>query len=364
MSRNGGAALQSRLMLRFGALLVLLVASAVQAGPAGRSAPVKVGAALKLMMAPQTWVSGTVISRHEAKLASEVAGNLVEVMEVGSQLQAGDVVARIDATFITLKVKELAEQVQAAQARLRFLKSEVKRNKHLAKQNNAAQIRLDELRADRDVARNELRMAQLRVRQAEEERRRHFIRSPFAGVVAERLMHLGERAAVGDEVLRVVDHHNLEVQARVPLATLNYVAVDDLLTLSLGQKTPAGQKITAPVRALVAVADSRSRLLDLRIRLNDSAWRVGQAVRVRLPTAAAKLRLSVPRDALVLRRDGAFIFRINAENKAERIAVLLGVASGDRVAVSGELQGGDKVVTRGGERLRPGSVVNILNEQH
>ena len=85
-------------------------------------------------------------------------------------------------------------------------------------------------------------------------------------------------------------------------------------------------------------------------------------MRVSLPTAKAETMLTVPRDALVLRRDGAFVFRVDAENKAQRIAVTLGVASGDLVAVSGELNAGDQVVTRGGERLRPGSVVNILND--
>jgi multidrug efflux pump subunit AcrA (membrane-fusion protein) len=131
----------------------------------------------------------------------------------------------------------------------------------------------------------------------------------------------------------------------------------DSLTLKVN-----GQEISKPVRALVAAGDERSRLLDLRIALDDSTWTVGQTVRVALPTARAETVLAVPRDALVLRRDGAFVFRVDAENNAQRVAVNLGVASGDLIAVSGELNAGDRVVIRGGERLRPGSAVKILND--
>ena len=344
-------------VLFMSALCIGVFSGSGMAAPGGRSAPVKVIEAKQMLMAPQTWVAGTVISRDEALLATEVAGKLVLVKEVGTRLKEDAVVARVDPTFIKLKMEEFEAQVESDRARLDFIKSEVQRNKRLAKQNNAAQTRLDELRADREVARNDLRISRVRLRQAREELRRHVIRTPFAGVVAERLMRRGERAEVGDDVVRVIDSHALEVQARVPLGTLDFVHEKDLLTIKVN-----GQEISAPVRALVAAGDGRSRLLDLRISLEDDAWTVGQPVRVALPTAKVETVLAVPRDALVLRRDGAFVFRVDAESKAQRMAVKLGVASGEWVAVSGELNAGDRVVIRGGERLRPGSAVNVLGE--
>jgi len=337
---------------------IIVFSSPGAAAPGGgRSSPVKVAEAKQRLMAPQTWVAGTVISRHEARLAAEVAGKLVLVKEVGTRVKDNDVVARIDPTFIKLKIEEFQAQTDADHARLEFLKNEVRRNERLATQNNAAQTRLDELRADKEVARSELQISRVRLKQAEEELRRHVIRSPFAGVVVERLMRRGERVAVGDNVARVIDSRALEVQAWVPLETLNFVRVGDSLTLTINNR-----EIHAPVRALVAAGNARSRLLDLRISLDDGVWIAGQTARIALPVATAKTVLAVPRDALVLRRDGAFVFRVNAENKAQRVAVKPGVASGPLVAVSGELNVGDKVVIRGGERLRPGSTVRILDE--
>ena len=329
-------------------------------GPGSRATPVMVETARQVMMAPQTWVAGTVISRHQARLAAEVEGKITYIAEVGTQVAEDDVVVKIDPTFVKLKIEEFKAAVERDRANLEFLKADLQRLKRLALQSNASQTLLERTRADREVARNELRISRSRLNQAREEERRHYIRAPFAGVVTERFMRRGERPGIGDEVLGMVDSHELEVQARVPLDTLDYVREGDVLTL----KVNVTEK-QAKVRALVAAGDDRSRLLDLRLALTENGWTIGQPVRIALPAAIAKEVLAVPRDALVLRRDGAAVFRISADNKAERVTVQLGVASGPLVAIIGEgagsIKAGDQVVTRGGERLRPGQEVKILN---
>jgi multidrug efflux pump subunit AcrA (membrane-fusion protein) len=70
--------------------------------------------------------------------------------------------------------------------------------------------------------------------------------------------------------------------------------------------------------------------------------------------------LTVPRDALVLRSDGEYVFRINDDNKAERIRVGIGDSSGALVSVSGPLAEGDRVAVRGAENLREGADVKIM----
>lgn len=339
-------------------VLVLCVSNAFAApGPGGRATPVMVEQAQMEFLAPQTWVAGTVISRYQARLATEVEGRLVYVAEVGTQVKEDEVVARVDQTFIKLKIEEYQSAVERDRARLEFLRSEVQRLNRLEKQNVASRTLLEQTRADRDVARNELNISRTRLKLAREEKRRHVIRAPFAGVVTDRFMRRGERPGVGDEVLELVDSQAMEIQARVPLQSLDFVKEGDVLTIRVN-----GNDKQSRVRALVAAGDERSRLLDLRLALTDNGWTIGQPVRVALPTALAKEVLVVPRDALVLRRDGAVVYRVGAENKAERVTVQLGVASGRLVAVTGDIKPGDRIVTRGGERLRPGQVVMVLNE--
>jgi len=84
-------------------------------------------------------------------------------------------------------------------------------------------------------------------------------------------------------------------------------------------------------------------------------------VRIAIPTAEPQSSVVIPRDALVLRVDGASVFRILEDDTAERISVIPGIADGDWIAVGGGVKPGDRVVVRGGERLRAGDSVSITS---
>lgn len=346
------------------ALIVLLLSSQfVQAAPAqkrkGRPPPpVLVAEAENRDMAPVTWVSGTVISRNEARLASEVSGRLKKVADVGTRVGEDEVVARVDNVIVKLKLDEFRAAVKRERARLQFLREELKRLNRLAKQNNTAQTRLEQTQADREIAHNDLEIARTRLQLAQEDLARHVIRAPFSGVIAERFMSPGERAAVGDDIVHLIDPVAIEVQARVPISTLNFLTEGSVINMKADNST----SIQGTVRTLVPVGDRRSRLLDLRVEFPKGNLRVGQPLRVALPTAQARKVIAIPRDALVLRRDGASIFRIS-EGKAEKLSVSTGIASGEFIEVIGQVNAGDQIVIRGGERLRPGQAVTIINKK-
>jgi hypothetical protein len=82
-----------------------------------------------------------------------------------------------------------------------------------------------------------------------------------------------------------------------------------------------------------------------------------------VPTAKPRKVLAIPRDALVLRRDGTTVYRVDAEGLAQRVPVTTGIAVGPLIEVDG-IQSGDRVVIRGGERLRPGQSVTIIERVH
>jgi hypothetical protein len=78
-----------------------------------------------------------------------------------------------------------------------------------------------------------------------------------------------------------------------------------------------------------------------------------------VPIEAGQAVLTVPRDALILRQNGQYVYRINDENRAERIYVELGDSEGELIAVSGALQEGDSVAIRGAESLTEGAEVRV-----
>jgi multidrug efflux pump subunit AcrA (membrane-fusion protein) len=87
-------------------------------------------------------------------------------------------------------------------------------------------------------------------------------------------------------------------------------------------------------------------------------------VRVAVPTAAPRRTIVVPRDALVIRRDGNVVYRILSDNTAERVPVSIGVADGSVVEVNGSIKIGDQIVIEGNERLRPCQEVQLLGRGH
>jgi len=350
--------LNPKLYLFLFLMLLPVVGILAAPGPGQRAAPVVVANAAIARLAPETFVAGTIISRDDAKLSTEVEGRLKRVADVGTRVKEGEVIARIDNTIISLRVEELQAAVAREQAQLDFLREELKRLRRLAKTNNAAQTQIEQTQADKLMARNNLEIARSRLQQAKEELARHQIRAPFNGVVAERYVRAGERVDVGDNVVRLIDPSTMEVQARVPLKSINFIKEGSDVSLQVEQ--PEKVTVQGSVRTIVPVGDEQSRLMDLRVTFTGSNWRIGQPVRVALPTSAVKEVLAVPRDALVLRRSGASVYTVNGDNMAVNIPVEMGIASGDLVEVSGKLNPGDKVVIRGGERLRPGQQVQII----
>ena len=351
-------------------LLLMLFVSAASAQWGGAS-PVQVGEARLTSMAPTMQVAGTVVSRQDALLSSEVEGRLVSVADVGTQVEAGDVVARIEDVTLRLRSQELAAEVTRAEARLRFLEAELVRLERLAETNLAAVSQIDQTRSERDVAASDLVVVNSRLSQAEDQLDRTRITAPFPGVIVERRAQAGERVAVGNAVVRLVNPDNLEVVARAPLNYYRYVRAGDELAVSADRDAI----IIAPVRTVVSVGGENQHVFELRLDLNHGIQSdpqidknpntqapllpVGQTVRVTVPTADVREVLAVPRDALVLRGDGITLFIVNEDNTARRIRVTTGIGEGEWIEVRGPVQAGDQVVVRGNERLRPGQEVSV-----
>lgn len=305
-------------------------------------------------MAPTMQVAGTVVSRSDAYLSSEVEGRLEYVSDVGTRVSANEVVAHIEDTSLRLRAQELEAEIRRSEARLRFLEGELKRFESLVERNLIATSQLDQTRSERDVAASELAVARSRLAQTRDMLDRTRLQAPFPGVIAERLAQIGERVAAGDRVVRVVNPADLEVIARAPLDYYDFVRPGDVLDL-----TAAGRSLRAPVRTLVSVGDEARHVFELRLDL-ETSLPVGQTVRVTVPMADVREVLAVPRDALVLRGDGVSVFIIDEDNRAQRIRVSPGIGSGDLIEVNGPIQAGDRVVIRGNERLRPGQAVQLL----
>ena len=338
-------------------LSVVLTAPVIaQQAPQGPPpAPVKVAPARITELAPTVMVPGTVYSRFDAELSSEVEGRLTWITDVGSKVKQGDPIARIDDVILKFRRQEAKAVVQKETARLDFLEREVGRLEQLSAQNNAAVSQYEQTLSSRDVTRSDLSIARAQLGQIEDQLFRTVIAAPFNGIVTERQRDLGERVSIGDVVARLVDPNNLEIVARAPFASVGFLYEGSQLGLENDLRTSRGT-----VRTLVPFGDARSHLMEIRIDVPANEWTVGEALRVTVPTAAARAVLAVPRDALVLRRAGASVFKIDESGIAVQVSVRVGLGDNTWIEVAGDLADGDLVVVRGAERLREGQNVTVI----
>ncbi len=353
LSMYWGGIVSSSLMLS--GIWPLNFASAQQ-GQQGTVPPalVEVAPVLARKITPISWMPGTVLSRNDSRIASELDGRLEQVAQVGDYLEPGDVVAQIAATSFRLRVKQAQAELEELRPDLKFYSKEAMRLARLAQEDNAAQNRLDEITAQRDALARRLDSAEVRLHMAEDELSKVWLRTPFAGVVAERLSQPGEQVQLGDPVLRIVDTRNLEVQARIAAGGITSLRIGDTLRLRDQESTEHSGRI----HALVPVGDE-SRLYEIRIALEDVQWPVGWPLQVAVPGARARDALLVPRDALVLRSFGISVFVVDARQQARMVQVQTGYAEQDWIEVRGDLQAGESVVVRGNERLIPGQSVQL-----
>ena len=160
-------------------------------------AVVKVENAMTMDIAPFVWVTGTVISRYDSRIAAEVEGRLESVLDVGEIVNQGDVIATIDDKTYRLAVDEIQTEIKPISTMVEFYRKEAERLTKLAKQNNAARNQLDQTEANRDEAQARIRMIRARLATANDNLDRTLIRAPFTGIITERIKSKGERVEQG-----------------------------------------------------------------------------------------------------------------------------------------------------------------------
>lgn len=322
---------------------------------------VRVAEVSRTELAPTVAVPGTIYSRNEIQVTAGVAGQLTMVAEPGTYIEKGHPIARIDKSTLRLQRAEQEALLQRAEINIRQLNSQLRRQRELENESLVSEFELEQTEANRDLAVSDANITKVRIRQIDDLIRRADVRAPFSGVVISREHRAGEDVARGEVLAQMTDILNLEVRAFVPLKHLPRTAVGQTLDIFATEEYHIGT-----IRSLVPTGDVRSQTFEARIDLAQNAtgrWTVGQLVSVAIPIRAKALALTVPRDALVLRSNGSFVFRISDENKAEKIEVQLGDSAGDLISVSGPLAEGDRVAIRGAENLTEGADVKVMVSQ-
>lgn len=303
-------------------------------------------------------LSGHVYTRQTLTVMASQAGRLLWIREAGEVAKAGEPLAKLDTQPLELAREEQLARLRRSGVELKHMDKRLSRAQQLDAQAFVSRTELDDLRERRELALADIAIARAQVSQLDDRIARATVLAPFDGVVTEQLRHAGEEVGAGAVLGAFLGTGALEVRAQVPLRWLKL--------LQPGSQIPVlatAQQGWAVVRSSIPAADTTSQTFELRADIpSPSAWAIGQLVELQLPELQAQSSLLVPRDAVVLRREGARVVRIDSTETAHWVRVELGRGQGEWIAVRGPLQVGDRVAVRGAERLGDQQSVQVLRD--
>lgn len=356
---TNNARIKPKYIFMCGLALLLMVSQAFAAGEEDPAVLITVTEVMAENVSPSVPAAGSVFSRHAMQITAGIAGRLEWVAEPGDFIEAGQPVARFDCEMLNLQREEQVAQAQYERISFEALGREADRLEQLRESFVTSATQLERTQADRDLAGSQLRIARVRLKQIDSQLKRCIVSAPFSGVVTDRLQHAGEDVERSTVLATMTDTQNLEVRASVPIRYLPRMQVGDIADVRLNDIQLEGS-----IRKVVPAADPLSQTFEVRVELPAGAAdfvAAGQLVSVGLPLSA-RAALTIPRDSIVLRENGAFVMRINTQDKAEPVSIEVAETKGERVAIRGALKQGDRIAVRGAEALDDGKSVAIQTE--
>jgi HlyD family secretion protein len=307
----------------------------------------------------ETIVSGTgsLAARREMPVGVAGEGGMVTrvLVEPGSWVSQGQVLATVDRSVQAQTAESLAASVRVAQADARLAQSELDRAQRLVSGGFISKADIDRKTATRDQALARVRVSQAQFSETQARNRRLDIRAPAAGLVLTRQIEPGQIVSSGSGVLfRMAQGGQMELRTQLAEADLQKVRAG-----ARAEVTPTGttRTFTGEVWQVSPVIDPQTRQGIARVSLKyDPALRPGGFASARI-IAGGLTAVMLPQSAVQSDADGNFVYIIDGKNQAVRRGVTTGDVTEAGVAIPSGLNGTERVVLTAGAFLNPGQKV-------
>ena len=283
----------------------------------------------------------------EADVVAKVEGEVREILvEEGSEVKAGDVLARLDGDRLRLELNE-------SRARLDQMRSDFERNQDLREKGLLSEGEFEKLRYDLEALEASFNLASLELDYTR-------IRAPIDGVVSERYVKIGNTIRVGDPAFRVTSLDPLVAYLHVPEREYRQIKADQPVAIDIDAL--AGQRVIASVTRVSPVVDPETGTFKITIEIRDEERRIkpGMFGRISIVYDVHQNVLQVPRSAIVEDMGNQTVFVVE-DGKAVRRIVRTGFGNDGMVEITDGLSDDDAVVTVGQVGLKPDAKVTVIN---
>jgi len=302
--------------------------------------------------------SGALAARRDQPIGVAGEGGLVRavLVDAGSWVGQGQVLATIDRQVQTQTAAQLAAQVQAARADAALAQNEFERSQALVGRGFVSKADLDRKKAARDAANARVRVAQAQLNATRAQIGRLDIRAPTSGLVLARNVEVGQIVGPGAGALfRLARGGEMEMRAQLSQQDLAFVK--EGMPASV---TPIGSDRTfaGSVWQVAPIIDPTSRQGEVRIAIPyDPAIRPGGFAEAKISAGATTAPL-LPQSAVLSDEKGNYVYIINGKNEVERREVKIGNVDDQGVTIAQGLTGQESVVLSAGPFLNPGQKVS------
>ncbi len=319
--------------------------------------PVNVAEVREEEWQPRVSAVGSVTAVQGTVVSTEIEGIVREIkFQAGGLVNAGDELVQLD-----IEIQQA--QLRAAEAAAEWARVTFKRAKDLISSRAVSQADLDS--ADSNLKQAEAQMDNLRAVIGKKT-----VRAPFAGKLGIRRISVGQFLNKGSPVISLQSLDPVFVEFSLPQQRLGDLC-EGLIVLVSSDAYP-GQQFEGKITAVNPDIDSATRNVRVQATLTnaDGRLRPGMFVSVETLLARSEKVLFVPATAVAHGPFGNSVFTIE-EGKAaangvkplvaQQRLVRLGLRQGDFVVATEGLKAGEKIVSTGVFKIRPGMLVVIDN---
>lgn len=267
-------------------------------------------------------------------------------VEEGAWVEEGQALAQLDEAALKL-------QLQEREVNLKSLQATLERAQDLRTKELISNEEFEKTRFNVEAARAQYETAKLNFEYAT-------IRSPFTGIITDRMIEVGNLVNANQAVFRTADFDPLLARIFVPERQIRSVKLGQTVRINIegSEATYAGR-----VRMISPVVDPASGTVKVTVEIRDSTrtMRPGMFATVNIITEVHEKALRVEKKALIAESEGTFAFLFK-DGTAQKIRLELGESEGDWVEVKGGVSEGDSIITVGQEGLRNGAPVRIAGQ--
>jgi RND family efflux transporter MFP subunit len=303
-------------------------------------------------------VSGALAAKRDQPIGiAGSGGKVVRVLvDAGSWVRAGQVLAVVDRSVQAQQAAQLAAQVDAARANAALAQSNYERALALQDRGFVSKAEIESKKATRDAAYAQVRVAQAQLAATRAEIGRLNVTAPTSGLILDRNVEVGQIVGPGSgELFRLALAGEMEMKAQVAQQDISAIHVGMPATVN-----PIGttDSVAGTVWQVSPIIDPQSRQGEVRIAVPYSqAIRPGGFAEAKITAGATSAPL-LPQSAVLSDSKGNYVYIVNPKNEVERRDITIGNVDNRGVTIAQGLSGQERVVLSAGPFLNPGQKVH------